>query len=304
MTLPKHALPFIALVISAVIWGAAAPIAKITLTEIPLFIITFFRFLTATAVLAIIISKFGFHTPIRRKHLLLLISVGLLDSTINLALGYSGLSLTTALDVIAIGATGPILAAIASVIFLKESLTRFNILGQLLALGGVLLVMTAPTNGDAPNRLLGDLLTLGAVLAAVAGLILAKELFRTYHALTVTATIFLVGAISSAPLAAADHLQNPQWFEAVSTGAWLGLGFLVIFSSVVAYLAFQWGLEHSTASAAGISGHFSVLTGAFLATILLSEVLSTGFVLGASLIIIGVVLATRPAHHYRRAHLR
>lgn len=304
MKLSPGALPLLLLILSAVIWGAATPIAKVTLTEIPLFIITFLRFLTATTVMAVIVTQSGLHTPIRKKHLLLLILAGLLDSTINLGLGYTGLNLSTALDVISIGATGPILVAAASSIFLKERLTRFNILGQLLALVGVLLVVTAPVDGSAPNRLLGDLLTFGAVLAASAGLILSKELFRAYHALTITSAVFLVGAISSAPLAALSHLQNPHWYETVSTGAWLGLAFLAIFSSVVAYLAFEWGLEHSTASAAGISGHFSVLTGAFLASVLLGEILSPGFILGAGLILLGVVLATRPTHHYRRTHLR
>lgn len=304
MNLSKSSLPFLALVFSAIIWGVATPVAKETLSEIPLFIVTFLRFLAATLVMAALVYKLNAHTPIRKKHIFLLILVGLLDSTINLGVGYTGLKLTSALDVIAIGATGPLMVATASYIFLGERQTKLNLLGQSLALTGVLLAITAPVDGDAPNRLLGDGLTIAAVATATIGLILAKELFRTYHALTITAAIFLAGLVSSAPLATWQHLQNPLWYQNVSLGAWTGLGFLAIFSSVVTYLAFEWGLQHSSASSAGISADFSVLAGAVLSNIMLGEKLAPGFVVGAGLILTGVVLATRPPHRLRRVHLR
>lgn len=303
MKLSPHLLPFLALLLSGILWGASTPANKLTLEEIPPFTLAFLRFLLATVILTPVFLLSGTHTPIHKRDLGKLIVLGLFGITLNIGTTFLGLTMTTGLDAVAIFSLVPLLVAVASAVVLGEKLTRTNLFGQFLALSGVAAVALSPT-GPASNRLLGDLLLLVSAISVVIYIILSKELFRKYHSATITAFMFLVGVVTFAPLAGLELLQNPDWISGVSHQGLLGLAFIAIFTSVVAYLAFEWGLEHSTASLAGLIEHVQLLVGAVLAALILNEVLSTGFVLGSGLILVGIVFATRPSHHFRKAHAR
>lgn len=303
MKLSPHLLPFLALLLSGILWGASTPANKLTLEEIPPFTLAFLRFLLATVILTPVFLLNGTHTPIHRRDLGRLIVLGLFGITLNIGTTFLGLTLTTGLDAVAIFSLVPLLVAVASAVVLGEKLTRTNLFGQFLALAGVGAVALSPT-GPTVNRLLGDLLLLVSAISVVIYIILSKELFRKYHSATITAFMFLVGVVTFAPLAGLELIQNPDWISGVSHQGLLGLAFIAIFTSVVAYLAFEWGLEHSTASLAGLIEHVQLLVGAVLSALILNEVLSTGFVLGSGLILVGIVFATRPSHHFRKAHAR
>lgn len=303
MKLSPHLLPFLALLLSGILWGASTPANKLTLEEIPPFTLAFLRFLLATVILTPVFLLKGTHTPIRRRDLGKLIVLGLFGITLNIGTTFLGLTLTTGLDAVAIFSLVPLLVAVASAIVLGEKLTKVNFFGQFLALSGAAAVALSPT-GPTVNRFLGDLLLLVSAISVVIYIILSKELFRKYHSATITAFMFLVGVVTFAPLAGLELIQNPDWISGVSHQGLLGLAFIAIFTSVVAYLAFEWGLEHSTASLAGLIEHVQLLVGAVLAALILNEVLSTGFVLGSGLILVGIVFATRPSHHFRKAHAR
>lgn len=298
-----HLLPFLALLLSGVLWGASTPANKLTLEEIPPFTLAFLRFLLATVILTPVFLLSGTHTPIHRRDLGRLIVLGLFGITLNIGTTFLGLTMTTGLDAVAIFSLVPLLVAVASAVVLGEKLTRLNLFGQFLALAGVGAVALSPT-GPTVNRLLGDLLLLVSAISVVIYIILSKELFRKYHSATITAFMFLVGVVTFAPLAGIELLQNQNWISGVSHQGLLGLAFIALFTSVIAYLAFEWGLEHSTASLAGLIEHVQLLVGAVLAALILNEVLSTGFVLGSGLILVGIVFATRPSHHFRKAHAR
>lgn len=289
--------------LSAIIWGASTPVTKLILGEIPPLSLAFLRFLLASLIMAVLTIKLDYHTPIRRSDLGRLALIGLLAPGVNIGLGFIGLNYATALDSIIFASLTPIAIALAGAIFLKEIFTKLNLFGQVLAAAGALVVLNTPT-GNAPNRLLGDLLLALSGIAWVTAVILSKEIFRKYHSFTVTSFMFLVGTVVFAPLAAWEYIQNPTWFENIPVLTWAGVLFLAIFTSVIAYLAFEWALERSTASFAGLIEHFQLLVGAVLANLLLGEPLSTGFILGTGLLLIGVTLATRPAHHFRKAHVR
>lgn len=243
------------------------------------------------------------HTPIRRSDLGKLILIGLFAISFNIGFGFVGIKLATALDSITFASMTPIAIALASVVFLGERMTKLNTIGQLVAFFGALAVINSPT-GQAPDRMLGDILLALSGLSWVTSIILSKELFHRYHSFTITSVFFMVGIVTFALPAAGEYLQNPGWVGRVDPLAWAGVVFLAVFTSVVAYLAYEWGLEHSSASYAGVIEHFQLIIGAVAASLLLGEILSGGYVLGASLILIGIVLATRPSHHYRKAHAR
>lgn len=299
----KISLPIFAIFSAAFIWGLSTPIAKAVITEIPPLTLGFFRFLLATVLFTALSMVFKYHTPVHKKDMPILITFALLSIPLNIGLGFLGIKYTTALDAITITALIPIILAVAGVFILGEKMSRLNIVGQAMALIGVLVVVSSP-NGPTANRALGDVLLIFSSLSWVAGTILAKDLFTKYHSFTITGFMFVVGLIAFTPLALIEFVQNPNWIYHVSAMSWLGVVFLAVFTSVIAWLIFEWGLERSSATVAGVSTYLQLLVGAIAAAALLGELLSQGFVLGVALIILGVVLATRPVHHYRQSHHR
>lgn len=302
MNLSTRTLPFTVLLLSAVIWGVSTPITKDLLVTVPPFTLAFLRFLLAGAVMSVLWFRYAdSHTPIRKSDLVSLMLIGFFAITLNIGFGFLGVKLATALDSITFASMTPIAIALASVAFLGEKLTKLNVLGQLLAFFGALMVINSPT-GPTENRALGDVLLVLSGLSWVAANIMAKELFHRYHSFTLTSIFFLVGTVTFAPLAAWETLQNPSWIGSATPLTWAGVAYLALFTSVAAYLAYEWGLEHSSASYAGVIEHFQLLVGAIAASLLLGEILSGGYILGAGLILFGIVFATRPTHHLHKAH--
>lgn len=301
--MPRKLLPYLSLLAAAVIWGISTPIAKIVLQQVPPLSLSFFRFLIALVVLLIIGSYLHIGDHIARRDLPKMIVMSLFAAALTIPLGFVGLNITSALDAITVSALTPIIVAVLGWWVLKEPLTRDNLLGQGLAVVGVVVALSAP-DGPSPNRYLGDILILLSGVTWAVSVILAKELFSRYHAYTITTFIFMVGTIVLFPFASYEYLQDPTWVDHLTTVRILGIGFLGIATSVVAWLMFEWGLKRVTASDAGISYHVQLIAGALAALALLGETLSDIFLVGVVFIVIGILLATKHPHHHRLHHLR
>jgi drug/metabolite transporter (DMT)-like permease len=298
----KKTLPILAIVLAAVIWGISAPVIKTAETQIPTFTLAFLRFVIATTLIVGISIKNRWDLPIRLSDLKLFVLTGLTGIVGNIAFVFLGLKYTTALDYLTFSCLAPILIAISGFFFLKEPLTRLNLTGQAVALIGAIIIIGTP-NGPASNRLLGDFYLALSTICWASSIIFAKELFHRYSSFIVTAFIFLTGLIAFAPLALIEYFQNQNWGSQVDLLHWLAVLFLGIFTSIIAYLAFEWGLRHSLASVAGLVEHFQLLAGTVAAILLVGEFITQWFVIGAALVLIGVFFATRPAHHYHKRHI-
>jgi drug/metabolite transporter (DMT)-like permease len=75
--------------------------------------------------------------------------------------------------------------------------------------------------------------------------------------------------------------------------AFLAVGYVAVFASVVAYFCFNRTVELLGANAAGLTVHLVPLFGTLLAVALLGESLHLYHALGIGLIAAGILLATR-----------
>jgi drug/metabolite transporter (DMT)-like permease len=300
--MPKKCLPILAIVTAAVIWGISAPVIKAAEGQIPTFSLAFIRFLIAVSLITTIAVKKRWDLPIRLSDFKLFLFTGSTGIVGNIAFLFLGLKYTTALDYLTFSCIAPIFIAIAGFFFLKEPLTKVNLVGQMMALIGAIIIIGTP-NGPASNRILGDALLLLSTVCWASSMIFAKELFHRYGSFIVTAFIFLTGLVAFAPLALIEFWQTPYWINQVDINHWVAAIFLGIFTSVIAYLAFEWGLRHSLASIAGLVEHFQLIAGTIAAILLVNEYITKWFVIGASLVLIGVLFATRHAHHFHKKHI-
>jgi drug/metabolite transporter (DMT)-like permease len=79
----------------------------------------------------------------------------------------------------------------------------------------------------------------------------------------------------------------------ISWHAFLAVGYVAVFASAVAYLAFNRTVELLGANTAGLSVHLVPVFGTILAIVLLGEQLHFYHLLGIGLIATGILLATR-----------
>jgi len=288
--------PLLALLAAAVIWGAAPPIFRWALFNVPLFSLAFLRFGIAALLLF----------PLVRKELRgltrsslppppLLLLAGLLGVTLNIALFFSGLKLSTALNAGLLIGASPLLSVAGGIFLLKEKPQRRILAGALLGFGGILLLLLGPLiSGGINLAFWGNLLLLSAVSAWVGYEILSRKLFLAGQpVMLVVFFSFWVGALTFLPLAVNEFLQDPGWITALDIRGYTGIAFGALLSSFTAYLLWQWGLSKTQVQKAGIFLYIQPIVATVIAVPLLKETLSPVFLASAALIFTGLWLAER-----------
>jgi drug/metabolite transporter (DMT)-like permease len=151
---------------------------------------------------------------------------------------------------------------------------------------------------------LGNVLLLTAVIAGTAFNILSKENFKKFDASTIIGFSFVIGAFSFLPFALWETWHNPSWAAGISIESFLGLVFLAVFASLIAYLIYEWSMEKLPVSRTLPMTFIQPVVTVVVAVPLLHEKITNVFVIGSILILAGMYLATfdKPHHHHRSAH--
>lgn len=280
---------------AAIIWGATAPIMKLTLQEIPVFSLAFIRMTVASIILGILISK---KLKIQKQHYITFFWAALTGVTLNLAFFFLGLKLTQAILAAFLVASVPIFTMIAAHFYLREKFTTRLILASVVAFAGVAIIIGKFDGRIDTLTVIGNILLLLSTVSWVIHEIIAKKLLRVYDGGTVAFYSMAIGAFTFFPLFIWEYLSNPEWITTITTPAMLGLLYGIFFASLAAYWAWQKGLKLLPAGQAAFFFYLDPISGAILAMILLGEKLTPSLIIGGALIAIAVFLAER-----RRTHL-
>lgn len=304
----KKPLPYLALLIAHLIWGANFVVAKITLTEIPVFSLSFLRFaLAALLILPFILVIKGEHKRIKIDHLPKLLGIGVLMVAFSILLFFEGLKRTTAINASVLTMAVPMLSVLGGWWFLKEKIFIVNLLGVLVGLLGAIIVIGLPilfTGNIVPSQLIGNFLILLSSISFVSGAILARQMLKIYPALFITGFAFLVGALIFIVPAINEYIQNPGWVKQVSVLGVLGLLYITILSSVTAFLLHNWGLSKTNLVQSNLFQYIEPAIAASIAVPLLGERISFSFIIGTCLIVLGVYWGTlaKTDHHHHHFH--
>ncbi|MEJ2441574.1 MAG: DMT family transporter, partial [Patescibacteria group bacterium] len=191
------------LVLVAVIWGIASPVIKHTLQGISSLPFLTYRFALSSAVAIPTFLLAGIHIPKLKETLPYVLLYGFLVSTVALGLLFLGLEKTTVLDMTLITAVGPLLIALAGVVFLKEHITSREKVGMALAFSGSFVMLMEPlfNNGANLSRLSGNILVILYLLINTLAVVIVKKLLRSQVSpLTLTNTSFMVGFLTMLPI--------------------------------------------------------------------------------------------------------
>ncbi|PJE67484.1 hypothetical protein COU95_02165 [Candidatus Shapirobacteria bacterium CG10_big_fil_rev_8_21_14_0_10_40_9] len=292
----KRLTAYLLLILTSIIWGIAGPVIKHTLQFIPPFTFLFWRFLLASLIFLPFFIWFARKEKETLKTLLPIVPIGFLGIPFCLSFVFLGFERTSALDGTILSALAPIFIVLAGVFFLKEKVTRIEAAGLAIAIAGSVVIVSQPLlegGAFAQRNLTGNLLIIISDLIWTVYVILSKVEFKKHSPFIITAVSFFTGLVAIFPLALFE--KGPQifnfQFSIFNLNALWGVLYMVIFSSVLAYFAFESGLRLIEASETTLFAYLQPIFAAPVAVFWLGERISPPFLLGAGIIAIGVFLS-------------
>jgi len=256
--------------------------------------LNFWRWLLATAVLApLALPGLRGKWPLVRRHAGILLLLSLTGVAVFHSLVYLGLRTTTTVNAVLLNSSIPLFILLCSWILEREHASARQVAGMLVSLAGILTILSR----GAPASLLhlelhaGDAWILLAMPVWGVYSVLLKRRPAALGGLEFLFVISAAGVLMLAPAAAAMQLQAPR--PAPGEAAILGVVYVALGASVLAYICWNRGVAVVGANAAGFTVHLLPAFGTLLAILLLGESFAAYHAAGIAIILAGVVLATR-----------
>lgn len=302
MNLKTHHKAVLALITVNLIWGAASPIFKLALQNIPPFTLAFFRFFFAM----ILMLPFAINDlVVRRSDWKNLILLSLTGITFNISFFFFGLKYAPSINAPMIASSGPVFLYFLSIFVLHEKPHLKILVGTIISLIGVLIIIGQPLLAIRTEFtvLLGNLFFLLAMFGAVGHAIFSKEILTKYKPVTITFWSFFIGSLTFLPLFIGENMKQ-NFLTVLDYRGLFGLIFGIILSSFLAYLLFEWGLSRIPAQEIGVYTYIDPVIATLIAIPLLGEKITVLFVLGSILIFFGIYIAENRLHYHPLNKLR
>lgn len=287
--------PYLLLSLAALFWASNAVVGRAVADLVPPATLAELRWIGAF----LIILPFAWRQmrrdwPIVRRRLPMMALLSLTGVALFNTMLYWSLHHTSALNATLMQSSAPLLIGLCSFLLYRDPLSRGQVAGILVSLAGVAVIVSegrpAALAGFAVNA--GDV----AVLLAMAIYALYSTLLRRrppVGPLAFAGYTMGFGAVLLLPLFLVEAAILGR-ATALTPASLLAIAYVAVFPSVLAYLAFNRGIELIGPNRAGPFFHLVPLFGAGLAMLLLGERPALFHAAGALLILAGVAAASRP----------
>lgn len=298
----KHVAVHLKLVAVAAIWGLGWPAGRVVASNVEPISGAWLRYILVVAMFLGYLKSTGRWITPSPSQWKVVLAIGFFSTFCYQALFMYGMKYTAAGDASLMITFNPLFTAVLAVFFLNERMTGRLFWGLVLAVCGVAVLFTASPNTDIPtaDRWLGNLFIAASALAwACSSILMKKTMTETPNdadsplspfQLTVWSSV--VGLLILTPWAGLEMLEHGIPFPSLS--AWVGIVFLAVFSTVVAYVWFADGIHIIGAGKAAFYVYLVPPFGILGGWILLGEKLGPSLVVAFALIVGGVVMAQRP----------
>lgn len=287
--------PFALLLLATLLWGGNFVIGRAVSSDIPPLTLAFLRWCIAFIIfLPIAYSSLKRDWHMLKAHWPIVLVLALTGVAAFNTLVYIGLHYTTSINASLMNSSTPIMIYILSFIFLKERLSKFQILGTALSLSGVLFIISG---GSFANLLdfsfnKGDLIVVVAVFCwSIYSLLIKQYAGRLPGQSTFLMTIFL-GTIMLLPFYVYETLAlaEPIHWQLSTIAAIFYVGAL---ASIVAFLSWNNGVVQLGANKASIYLNLIPVFASIFAVLFLGEQLHTFQIIGGLAVVAGVLLSSK-----------
>ena len=188
--------------------------------------------------------------------------------------------------------TAPVFIAILGAIFFKEKLTSYKVVGILIALAGLILLIS---RGNIFSISLienkGDLMMLSSAFIWGVYSIANKKITLTYPPLMMIFYLFLMMAIIILPFTI--NTQSIKSISELSLNGWAAVLFLGLFCSGAAYVIWAAALRDMDSAKVGAFLYLEPFVTVIMAWLILSEHITPLMLLSGIIILFGVYLVNR-----------
>ena len=295
-TAARSTSPYLLLTLTPFFWACNWIVGRGLYTDIPPMAMTFYRWFFALLILApFALPHVRREWPIVRRHMRTLLLLGAVGVGTHNALTYLGLNYTTAINGLMLNSFIPVMIIALSWIFLRQRLSPLQLAGVVVSLCGVLTILSGGSIEKLASLSLnrGDLLIIVAMLMWSVYTIGLRWRPAGLSTLTFLFVLACVGDLAVLPLYLGEMALG-----ASVTFSWLNLAALFavsLFSSVLAYVFWNRGVEQVGANVAGLFVHLMPVFGTILAWVLLDERLRVFHIGGIALILTGIYVTSRAA---------
>lgn len=288
--MPAPLLTVLVYVTVALCWSGSWTAGKLGVGTVPPIELSTIRFAIAGGLMLAIARATGASLGLTRWKLLVVAAFfGIFAYN---ALVFVGLTLGPASDgAVLVPTLNPVLTVFLAT-FLGERLTRNKVGGVALATIGAAIVVVSAQSGAAVSsqRLLGDLLMVGGAACWSVYATIGTITTRAGSPLGVTAVASLAGAAMLFPFGFLEHGYRdvPSW----PASAWLDIGYLVVFATIVGFVLFYWAVRRFGAGLASMVSYLVPVFALVQAVLILGEHPTPVEIVGGGVILLGVRVAT------------
>ena len=287
-------IPYLEALFAVIVWGASFIATKIAVGQMSPIAVVWLRFAMGIPILLIAVvmrKQFAFPKGTEWLYFALL---GFLGISFHQWLQSNGLKTAQATTTAWIVSTSPAFIAILGWMILKEKLNLMQSLGIVLAMIGVLAVVS---KGDLATIAVGKFGTYGDFLILISSVnwavfsILSRRGLKNHPSTRMTFWVMTIGWLitSVAFFAGRNYLEISK----LDSRGWMAMIFLGIFTTGLAYIAWFDALSSLPAAQTGAFLFVEPLTSMVVAAIILSEQITLVSILGGAVILVGIWMVNR-----------
>jgi drug/metabolite transporter (DMT)-like permease len=284
---------YFSLFLAMLFWGASFVLTKHLLISFnPIFIIYIRLLISSLIFVSISIVLYKRKFLIRKKHILLFICLSFFEPLVYFLFETYSLKLTDPSIVSVIIATIPLFIAIVAFYFLKEILTRKNIVGVVLSVLGIV-IMLIPDFIHSTINFWGVGLAFGAVFSTIGYNYFLNKIPHNYNPLVVITWQNLIGLIAFTPILLIMNSQSElihQTSAMSDTKNILFLILLAVFCSSIAFVLYINGVRALGTAKANIFTNLIPVLTAFISFVFYGETVTWNKILGIIVVITGIFL--------------
>jgi drug/metabolite transporter (DMT)-like permease len=287
-------IPILEALFAVIVWGASFIATKVALRDVSPITVVWLRFAMGVLILGVAVAaRRQFALPQRNEWLYFAL-LGFLGITFHQWLQSTALTTSRASTTAWIVATTPVFMALLGWMALREKLGWLQISGILLAALGVLLVVT---DGNLESLSLGQFGQPGDILVLISSVnwavfsVLSRRGLKSHPAARMMFYVMTLGWLFSSIL----FFSGPGLPEVphLTMDGWLGVAFLGIFCSGLAYIAWYDALQALPAAQLGAFLYLEPPVAVVVAAVILAEALTWAALVGGAIILLGVWLVNR-----------
>ena len=289
-------LHYVKLFFVPILWGGALVAGRVVAPNLPPFTTAFLRFLAVSLfLLPFLYAREGGFPRLTRRSALLLVLLSFTGVMMFNFFLFSGLRTVTAVRSAVFIAFTPAVVALASALFFRERINLLMGLGIVSAFIGAVITIT---NGDIQVLLsravsTGDLFLLGCVVMWTIYSITAKFVMNEIAPFTLLTYGSLIGSLLMIPFVLYEGAIFNLHSQPIET--WFGLLYLSIGAAGIAYLWYYEGIKAVGAPRAAIFLNLEPVAAMVLGIVILNEQITLPVLIGALLVIFGLLLTNYPA---------